>query len=53
MVPMDDFLGGNDHAFPIIIDARVMYVGGYPSIKGLFAEGEVTGGVHGDDSLGN
>ncbi|KAK1741257.1 fumarate reductase flavoprotein subunit [Skeletonema marinoi] len=33
-------------------DAQVMHVDGYP-IKGLFAAGEVTGGVHGGDRLGS
>ncbi len=33
-------------------DAQVIHVDGYP-IKGLFAAGEVTGGVHGGDRLGS
>ena len=33
-------------------DAQVMHVDGY-QIKGLFAAGEVTGGVHGGDRLGS
>ena len=33
-------------------DAQVMHVDGYP-IKGLYACGEVTGGVHGGDRLGS
>lgn len=33
-------------------DAQVMHVDGHP-IQGLFAAGEVTGGVHGGDRLGS
>jgi flavocytochrome c len=33
-------------------DAQVMHIDGYP-IVGLFAAGEVTGGVHGGDRLGS
>ena len=33
-------------------DAQVMHIDGYP-IPGLYAAGEVAGGVHGGDRLGS